>query len=66
VEQKQLQDGFNLGRPVHIPLYIPGNGGLLCATALMAGGWNGSSGKAPGFPKNGKWDINFEGLNRSP
>jgi hypothetical protein len=49
-----LPDGFNLGRPGHIPLYLPGNGGLLYATALMTAGWDGSTGNAPGFARNGK------------
>jgi hypothetical protein len=61
-----LPDGFNLGQPELLPLYIPGNGGLLYATALMAAGWDGSSGRAPGFPKNGKWDVKYEGVHRAP
>lgn len=61
-----LPDGFNLGRPGRLPLYLPGSGGLLYATAMMAAGWDGSSGKAPGFPNDGKWDIKYEGINRAP
>ena len=42
--------------------YLPGNGGLLTAVALMCAGWDGSTGKNPGFPDNGKWDVCWEGL----
>jgi hypothetical protein len=33
---------------------------------MMAGGWDGSEGKAPGFPENGNWTINYENFNRLP
>ena len=34
-----------------LPLYLPGNGGLLLAAAMMAGGWDHSGNEdAPGFP----------------
>ncbi len=46
-----------------LPIYLPGNGGLLTAVAMMAAGWNGSPKiTAPGFPKNGKWKIKVEGI----
>lgn len=61
-----LPDGFNVGMPGLLPLYIPGNGGLLYATALMAAGWDGATAKTPGFPKNAKWDVKYEGLHRTP
>jgi len=41
--------------------YFPSNGGLLLAVALMAGGWDGQAGGAPGFPKTG-WKLKVEGL----
>lgn len=44
-----------------IPLYLPGNGGLLAAVALMVGGWEGSR-KHPEFPDDGTWRIRSEGL----
>ncbi|MBP2161006.1 MULTISPECIES: hypothetical protein [Asticcacaulis] len=43
--------------------YFPSNGSLLLAVALMAGGWDGQGGHAPGFPKD--WNVKVEGLNPS-
>ncbi|MGI5898774.1 MAG: glycoside hydrolase family 65 [Christensenellales bacterium] len=43
-----------------LPLYLPGNGGLLTAVALMCAGWDGSEGKNPGFPKD--WDVEWEDI----
>jgi hypothetical protein len=47
-------------------LYLPGNGGLLTAVAMMCAGWDGATGSNPGFPKNGKWKVNWEGLKPMP
>jgi hypothetical protein len=47
-------------------LYLPGNGGLLSAVAMMAAGWDGSTGDSPGFPKDGHWDVRWEDLQRMP
>ncbi|MFT3996923.1 MAG: hypothetical protein QM667_05920 [Asticcacaulis sp.] len=44
--------------------YFPSNGSLLLAVALMAGGWDGQTGAAPGFPKTG-WTVKVEGLRPS-
>jgi hypothetical protein len=50
-----------------LPVYLPGNGGLLTAVAMMAAGWDGCPDRpAPGFPDNGKWAIHWEGLSRMP
>jgi len=46
--------------------YFPSNGSLLTAVAMMAGGWDGSKGPAPGFPKNGKWSVRAEGFKSLP
>ena len=43
-------------------LYLPGNGGLLSAVALMCAGWDGCKEKNPGFPKDGNWDVRWEGI----
>lgn len=42
--------------------YLPGNGGLLAALALMAAGWDGGRRDTPGFPKDGKWQVKTEAL----
>ena len=46
--------------------YLPGNGGLLTAIALMCAGWDGCKDKNPGFPKDGQWNVRWEGLNALP
>lgn len=47
-------------------LYLPGNGGLLTAVAMMCAGWDGSTHPNPGFPADGNWDVKWEGLNAMP
>jgi hypothetical protein len=48
-----------------LPLYLPGNGGLLAAVALMAAGWDGGPDRhAPGFPPH--WIVAWEGLVKAP
>ena len=42
--------------------YFPSNGALLTAVAMMCGGWGGSEGEAPGFPKDGSWTVRYEGF----
>ncbi len=57
-----LPNGHNY-QDQRLPIYLPGNGGLLAAVALMAAGWDGApSTEAPGFPKDGKWKVRSEGL----
>lgn len=47
--------------------YLPGNGGLLYATAMMAAGWDGAPDRhAPGFPNDGTWTVRWEGLKKAP
>jgi len=61
-KNRYLANGHNYQRP-NLPAYLPGNGGLLAAVALMAAGWQGSAAaQAPGFPKNGQWSVRAEGL----
>ena len=58
-------NGHNYQRP-NLPLYLPGNGGLLYAIALMAKGWKGGPRvHAPGFPSDGSWTVRSEGFNDS-
>ena len=47
-------------------IYLPGNGGLLTAVAMMCAGWDGSEGVNPGFPKDGTWNVRWEGLKPLP
>jgi hypothetical protein len=50
-----------------LTIYLPANGGLLYAAALMAAGWDGSPKKnAPGFPDNGQWNVRWENLSAAP
>ncbi|HET7623676.1 MAG TPA: hypothetical protein VFM25_00305 [Verrucomicrobiae bacterium] len=59
-------NGHNYQRP-GLTIYLPGNGSLLYATAMMAGGWDGAPKKhAPGFPDNGQWTVRCENLQRAP
>lgn len=45
-------------------IYLPGNGGLLTAVAMMCAGWDGNTAETPGFPKDGKWKVKWEGLKK--
>lgn len=55
-------NGHNYQRP-GLTAYLPGNGGLLAAVAMMAAGWTGAPPIAtPGFPHNGQWKVRWEGL----
>ena len=61
-KNRYLPNGHNYQRP-NLPCYLPGNGGLLYAVALMAGGWKGAPrAHAPGFPADGSWNVRHEGL----
>ncbi len=56
-----LPNGHNYQRS-NLPLYLPGNGGLLTATAMMASGWQGAVQRnAPGFPDK-SWTVLVEGV----
>ena len=45
-----------------LPLYLPGNGSLLLAAAIMTAGYEGCERETPGFPENGEWVVEFEGI----
>ncbi|MBN1973061.1 MAG: hypothetical protein JW787_05445 [Sedimentisphaerales bacterium] len=65
-KNKYLANGHNY-QSARLPLYLPGNGGLLTAVAMMAAGWDGCPEKpSPGFPDNGKWKIRYEGFKKMP
>ena len=58
-------NGHNYQRP-GLTIYLPGNGGLLAATAMMAAGWDGAPRTAaPGFPRTG-WTVRAERLHGLP
>jgi hypothetical protein len=60
------RNGHNHQRP-GLTIYLPGNGGLLSAVAMMAAGWDGApAGHAPGFPDDGRWTVRWEGLRPMP
>ena len=64
-KNRYLTNGHNYQRE-NLPLYLPGNGGLLYAVALMAGGWDGGpSATVPGFPR-GTWNVRAEGIQPAP
>jgi hypothetical protein len=47
--------------------YIPSNGGLLYAVAMMTAGWDGDKNvPEPGWPKDGSWVIKWEDLQKAP
>jgi len=60
-----LPNGHNY-QDGRLRLYLPGNGGLLAAVAMMCAGWDGSTIANPGFPKDGKWKVRWEGLKKMP
>lgn len=64
-KNKYLPNGHNY-QTERLPVYLPGNGGLLLATAMMAGGWDGADPNvpAPGFPRD--WNVNAERLRPLP
>ena len=60
-----LKNGHNFQTPDRLRIYLPGNGALLTAVAMMCAGWDGCAEPLnPGFPKDGKWNVRWEGLQR--
>ena len=59
-----LKNGHNFQEPKRLRLYMPGNGALLTAVAMMCAGWDGSTDHNPGFPKDGKWNVRWEGFQK--
>ena len=65
-KNRYLPNGHNWQRD-GLPLYLPGNGGLLTAAAMMAAGWDDAPQRnAPGFPDDGQWTVKHEGLRKMP
>jgi len=62
-KNRYLPNGHNYQRP-NLPCYLPGNGGLLYAVMIMAGGWRDAPhAHGPGFPRDGSWTVRWEKLN---
>ncbi len=65
-KNRYLNNGHNYQQD-RLPIYLPGNGGLLTAVAMMSAGWDGAPDiDAPGFPKDGNWVVKHEGLHTLP
>jgi hypothetical protein len=60
-----LNNGHNF-QDTRLTLYLPGNGGLLSAIAMMCAGWDGCTVKNPGIPQNKQWKVKWEGLSKMP
>ncbi len=60
-----LPNGHNY-QDSRLRVYLPGNGGLLTAVGMMCAGWDGCEVKNPGFPKDGRWQVEWEGLSPMP
>jgi len=60
-----LVNGHNY-QDSRLRVYLPGNGGLLTAVAMMCAGWDGNTIENPGFPKDGTWDVKWEDLKMMP
>ena len=60
-----LKNGHNFQTADRLRLYLPGNGALLTAIAMMCAGWDGCSiPNNPGFPQDGTWNVRWENLQR--
>jgi hypothetical protein len=63
---KYLVNGHNY-QDQRLRIYLPGNGGLLTAVAMMCAGYDGSTRANPGFPADHKnWNVRWEGLEKIP
>ena len=58
-----LKNGHNY-QDERLRIYLPGNGGLLSAIAMLCAGYDGCTSMNPGIPKNGLWKVQWENLKR--
>ena len=64
-KNRYLISGHNFQTADRLRLYLPGNGSLLTAIAMMCAGWdNCPELPHPGFPQDGTWNVRWEGLSR--
>lgn len=54
-----LKNGHNY-QGNRLKIYLPGNGGLLTAVAMMCAGFDGNTKANPGFPED--WNVKWENL----
>lgn len=59
VKNTYLKNGHNY-QTERLRIYLPGNGGLLTAVAMMCAGYEGNKTYNPGFPKD--WIVKWENL----
>ncbi|HPE74942.1 MAG TPA: hypothetical protein PLC80_02585 [Draconibacterium sp.] len=59
VKNTYLKNGHNY-QTERLRIYLPGNGGLLTAVAMMCAGFEGNKIDNPGFPKD--WNVKWENL----
>lgn len=60
-----LVSGHNY-KDERLPIYMPSNGGLLTAIAMMCAGYDDTEKVNPGIPKGGSWKVQWEGLKKMP
>jgi len=60
-----LPNGHNY-QDDRLTVYLPGNGGLLTAIAMMCAGYDDDKKMNVGIPANGHWKVRSEGLHRMP
>ncbi|MVA74695.1 hypothetical protein GC722_01400 [Auraticoccus sp. F435] len=66
VKNTYLANGHNFQVDNRLPLYLPGNGGLLMAVALLAGGWVRPDGSRVVPPAAEGWVVRAEGFPARP
>lgn len=59
IKNTYLKNGHNY-QTERLRIYLPGNGGLLTAVAMMCAGFEGNKIDNPGFPKD--WKVKWENL----
>lgn len=60
-----LPDGHNF-QDDRLTIYLPGNGGILSAIALMCAGSVSDPSVNAGFPDDGTWKVKWEGFKQMP
>jgi len=60
-----LNNGHNY-QDQRLTIYLPGNGGLLTAVAMMVGGYDNCKTDTPGIPFNKNWKVKYEGFIKMP